>query len=105
MLQLGQLRHHIEFWIPSAARRDIRQISLPRPLVRPVEEVPLFGWARNEEVVYWLNLIDAQKSGDARKILKASDVDNNGWAISGMADLGDALSWAALSIKKSERDR
>jgi hypothetical protein len=70
-----------------------------------VDEVPLFGWARNVEVVNWLNLIEARKSGDARKIPKAPDVDNNGWAISGMDDLGDALSWAASCTKKSERDR
>ena len=105
MLQPGQLRHHVEFWIPSTTPRDIRKISLPRPSMRPVDEVPLFSWARNEEVVHWLDLIDARKSGDTRKIPKAQDVDNNGWAISGMADLGDALSWAALSTKKSERDR
>jgi hypothetical protein len=105
MLQPGQLHHHVEFWIPSSTRRDIRKISLPSPSVRPVDAVPLFSWPRNEEVVSWLNLIDAWKSGDANEIPQAPDVDNNGWAISGMAELGDALSWAALSTRGSERDR
>ena len=105
MLQPGQLRHHVEFWIPSATPRDIRKISLPHPSMRPVDEVPLFSWARDEEVIYWLNLIALQKSGDACKIPEAPDIDNNSWAISGMADLGAALSWAAVSTKGNERDR
>ena len=105
VLQPGQLRHHVEFWIPSTTAQDIRTISLPRPSVRAVDEVPLFSWARNEEVIFWLSLIASQKSGNARSIPKAPDVDNNCWAVSGMADLGDALSWAALSTKESERDR
>ena len=32
-------------------------------------------------------------------------MDSNRWAISGITDLGDALSWAALSTQGSERDR
>jgi hypothetical protein len=35
VLEPGQLRHHVEFWIPSGVRRDIREISLPRPALRP----------------------------------------------------------------------
>lgn len=105
LLQPGQRRHHVEFWIPASTPRDIRKISLPSPSLRPVDDVPLFSWARNEEVVCWLKLIDARRSGDANKIPEAPDVDNNGWAISGMAELGDALSWAAVCTERSERDR
>lgn len=105
MLQPGERRHHVEFWIPASTPRDIRKIPLPGPSMRPVDDVPLFGWARNDDVLCWLELIDARKSGDTHKVPEAPDVDNNGWAISGMADLGDALSWAAVSTKRSERDR
>ncbi len=105
VLQPGQLRHHIEFWIPSETPRDIRAIPLPHPPLRELDKVPLFGWARSEEVRDWLSLASAKKSGDISQIPKAPDVDSTRWAVSGIADLGDALSFAALSTEGSERDR
>jgi hypothetical protein len=105
VLQPGQLRHQVEFWIPSNTAREIREISLPHPPMRALNKVPLFGWARREDVGYWLSLSSAQKSGDISQIPKAPDVDSNCWAISGIADLGDALSFAALSTEASEKDR
>jgi hypothetical protein len=105
VLQPGQLRHHIEFWIPSETPRDIRAIPLPHPPLRELDKVPLFGWARSEEVRDWLSLASAKKSGDISQIPRAPGVDSNRWAVSGIADLGDALSFAALSTEGRERDR
>jgi hypothetical protein len=105
MLQPGQLRDHVEFWIPSGTPRDIRKISLPHAPLRALDKVPLFGWARSEDVHCWLSLISAQKSGDTSRIPEPPDVDSNCWAVSGMTQLGDALSWAAKSTEGSERDR
>jgi len=105
VLQPGQLRHHVEYWIPSATPLDIRKIALPNPPMRALNDVPLFSWAKNENVAFWLSLISARKSGDIHQIPKAPDLDNNGWAISGMAELGDALSWAVSSTDASERDK
>jgi hypothetical protein len=104
-LQPGQLRHHVEFWIPSAQRREIRQIALPSVNLRPLDEVPLFGWARNEEVAIWCTLIAAHKAGDVAQIPHAPDLDSNQWAISGCPELGAALDWAASSTQSRERDR
>jgi hypothetical protein len=73
--------------------------------MRALDKVPLFGWARSEDVRCWLSLISAQKSGDISQISKAPDVDSNSWAVSGITELGDALSWAALSTEGSERDK
>ena len=73
--------------------------------MRALDKVPLFGWARSEDVRCWLSLISAQKSGDISQISIAPDVDSDSWAISGMAELGDALSWAASSADGSERDK
>lgn len=105
MLDPGQRHEQVEFWIPSARRRDIRAIDLPAPRLRPVDEVPLFAWAREEEVDLWLELTDAWKAGDAMRIPRAPDVDSNRWAPSGMAELGDALAWAASCTVADERDR
>jgi len=104
VLEPGELRHHVEFWIPCDTRRDLREISLPSPQMRPLHEVPLFSWARNEEVRDWLQLVAAHESGDTRQIPKALDLDCNRWAVSGIAELGDALSWAASFTAGSERD-
>lgn len=105
VLQPGSLRHRTEFWIPSEQRWDIRTIPLPNPQIRPVEDIPIFGWARKEDVCIWLDLISAQNSGSVRGIPNAPDVDSNAWAISGMPELGDALSWAALSTEGTEKDK
>jgi hypothetical protein len=105
VLQPGQLRSHLEFWIPSHTPRDIRDIALPRPRMRALDRVPLFSWARPEDVHYWLALVSAQKAGATSQISKAHDLDSNQWAISGIAELGDALSWAALSTAGSERSK
>jgi len=101
----GRLRHHVEFWFPSGAPRDIREIELPRPSLRTLAAVPLFGWARNEDVNLWLRLASAHKAGDSSRIPKAPDIDSNCWAISGISGLGDALAWAAESGEGTERDR
>jgi uncharacterized protein DUF5107/uncharacterized protein len=105
VLQPGQLRHHVEFWIPSATARDIREIPLPHPPIRTLDKVPLFDWATSDDVRFWLSLISARKSGLINQIPTAPGVDSNRWAISGIADLGGALSWAAMSTEGSERDR
>ena len=104
-LEPAQLRHHVEFWIPSNIRRDIRELSLPTPHLRDLHEIPLFSWARNEEVTIWLQLVSAHDRSDAREIPEAPDADSNRWAISGIARLGDAIAWAALSSEGSERDK
>lgn len=104
-LQPGQLRHHVEFWIPTDTPRDIRAIPLPHPEMRDLDRVPRFTWARSDDVDYWLELISAHTSGDIKRIPDAPELDDNHWAISGMTELGDALSWAASSTKAREHDK
>jgi hypothetical protein len=103
-LRPGQLREQVEFWIPSVQRRNIRTIALPAPRLRPVEEMPVFGWAREEEVDLWLKLADARKAGDALRIPGTPNIDCNRWAPSGIEELGDALAWAASCTGGGERD-
>ena len=105
MLEPGQRHEQVEFWIPSLHRREIRAIALPAPRLRPVKEVPVFKWARAEEVDLWLQLVETWKAGDATRIPQPADVDSNRWAPSGIAELGNALSWAASCRAGSERDR
>lgn len=104
-LQPQQLRSHVEFWIPSAKPLDIRQMVLPAPDLRSLHDVPLFPWARNEEVIFWNTLVEAHQSRDTAEILPAPDTDSNRWAISGYPELGEALAWAVASTEGKERDR
>jgi hypothetical protein len=101
----GQLHQHVEFWIPSDQRRNIREIALPAPQLRPLDVIPRFTWARDEEVSQWVQLVSAQKSGDVRQIPKAPGVDSNRWPPGGIRELGDALSWAASMTDHGDRDR
>ena len=101
----GQQHQHVEFWIPSDRRLAIREIALPAPALRAVQDVQRFSWAREEEINPWLQLVAAQESGDVRQLPKATDVASNRWAPSGMSELGDALAWAASSADDNERDR
>lgn len=105
VLQPGQRHHHGEFWIPSGAPRDIRRIPLPNPYLRDLDRVPRFAWAREEEVSCWLAVISAKDAGRASQLPKAPDIDDNRWAISGIAELGDALCWAAKETQGAERGR
>ena len=102
-LHPGERRHHVEFWIPSSAPRDIRKASLPQPTLRTLDQVPLYEWGTAEDVCYWLGLISAHKSADISRIPTPPDLETNWWALSGMGELGDALSWAASFTDKSQR--
>ena len=104
MLAPRQLHQHTEFWIPSDSRRDIRTIELPRPILRDIEAVPRFGWAQNEGIRLWLELLSRFQSKDVERIPDAPDVDSNDWAPSGM-ELGGALAWAASTTSASEKDK
>ena len=81
VLQPGQLKYHVEFWFPSGDRRNIREISLPCPSLRSPDAVPLFDWARNDDVDLWLHLVSAQRAMDRSRLPAAPGVDSNCWAI------------------------
>jgi hypothetical protein len=70
-----------------------------------VKAVPLFDWGTSNDAGFWLSLASAWKSGLVSRIPAAPGLDSNCWAISGMTDLDDAISWAASSTRGSERDR
>jgi hypothetical protein len=68
---------------------------VPSIKLRPVKEIPLFGWARADEVKLWIDLADAyRKKG---KTPAPPEVDQLLWAPSGMEDLDAAFKWAVDS--------
>ncbi|HVN78912.1 MAG TPA: DUF5107 domain-containing protein [Terriglobia bacterium] len=102
-LQPGQQRHHIEFWIPSNTPLDIETIGLPSPPLQPIERMPRFGWARQQEVSLWEELSFAFRNGQIGGLPSPPDLDDNRWAVSGMPELGQALRWACSVTEGSSK--
>ena len=104
-LQPGQQRHHVEYWIPSDQALDIRQLSLPQVSLMGLEEVPRFDWARLEEVSLWQELVKAFDRRQADQVPSPPGLDQNSWAISGLARVGRCPALGSLVSEGETRDR
>ena len=91
-LQPGELKWHVEYWFPTDKPIDIYALKVPQSSLRPVKEIPLFDWAREESVAVWIQLMDAFKTRSA--LPDPPPVEKCLWAPSGMEDLDSAFSWA-----------
>ena len=95
-LQPQETGWHVEYWIPADKELDIYSLKMPVNNLRPVKDIPLFGWARNNEVKVWTELAAASKTKHA---LPAPPViTENCWAPSGMEQLDGPFRYA---IEKS----
>jgi hypothetical protein len=91
-LQPSETRSHTEYWIPTDKPLDIHALEVPHPTLRPVDDVPKFGWARPQDVGVWQALL---KSFEAKGALPdPPGIEEHHWAPSGMDDLGPAFDWA-----------
>lgn len=101
-LQPGQTRWHVEYWIPSNKRLDIRQLKVPKNSLRSYREVPLFEWARAGDVNVW----DDMKKAHRERATPPSPpgVHEHLWAPSGMEDLGEAFEWSIAKSKSEARE-
>jgi len=91
-LKPGETHWHIEYWIPSDKPLDIYSISVPKQILRPVESVPLFDWARLHEVKVWNNLREAyQRKGNVPELPELHQLL---WCPSGMENMDAAFVWA-----------
>ena len=92
-----QKRWHVEYWIPTDKEMEIRKMKTPSPVVRSIDEIPLFSWARKEDGKDWETLINTYKS---KKImnLRAPDIYKSIWPPSGLENLDEPFK---LAIKYS----
>jgi len=89
-LQPKQTRWHVEYWFPTDIEMNIYELKVPTINLRPIGQVPMFGWARENEVKTWTGLLQAyQTKGKTPDPPK----DQGDWPPSGMEDLGDAFNW------------
>ena len=91
-LHAGETRWHVEFWIPASKPLNIYALRVPNVALRPVAQVPVFGWAREHEVKVWNDLVHACRSGQG--LPQPPRAHRCLWAPSGMEDLTAAFEWA-----------
>ncbi len=96
----GKTHFHTEFWIPSGEPMDLYSMKVPVPVLRPVDEVPFFGWARAGQVNVWMDLRKAYINNDSPPSPPA--ISDNCWAPSGMEDLGPAFEWVIRQAGDSD---
>jgi hypothetical protein len=101
-LQPGETRWHVEYWFPADKPLDIYSLKVPDVSLRSVNEIPLFEWARDEEVKVWKDLVSSYKN--KRKIPDAPEIHQNLWAPSGFENLDEAFKWAIDNTSNNEKD-
>lgn len=97
-----EYKHHVEYWIPADKDLDIYSHPVPSVRLRPVDSLPLFGWARNQEVDAWLGLLKAYNTKEP--VPDVPGVTQYCWPPSGMEDLGPAFQWAIENNLKGDDD-
>jgi hypothetical protein len=91
-LQPHEKKWHTEFWIPTSKPLDIYTLKTPAPQLRPVTELPLFGWARKKDVDSWEALVSAYAAKTS--LPQPPAIEQNCWPPSGMENLDGAFEWA-----------
>jgi Domain of unknown function (DUF5107)/BDI_1685-like, C-terminal domain len=92
-LQPGETRSHTEYWIPTDKPLDIHALALPRPMLRPLDAVPQFEWARLDDVGIWQALRQAYEAHGSRP--DPPPIEAFRWPPSGMDDLAAPLESAS----------
>ena len=103
-LELGpqQTRSHVEFWIPSDKPLDIHALTIPQVDLRSVRDVPLFDWARQDEVTVWRDLVRAYES--TGRLPQPPEIDRCLWPPSGMEELNAPFKWAIEETTDAEKE-
>jgi len=91
-LQPKKTRWHVEFWIASNKALNIHALKVPDVRLRPINEVPLFDWARDEEVKVWKDLSSAHEGKGS--LPEPPESHQCRWAPSGMENMNAAFEWA-----------
>lgn len=101
-MQPAQTRGHVEYWYPTDKELDIHTLKLPAVSLRATKDIPLFGWARQGEVIVWNELVKAFKAKS--KLPEPPQIHQNLWAPSGMENLDGAFKWAIKNVTASKAD-
>lgn len=101
-LKPGETRWHEEFWIPTDKALGIYSFKKPNVSLRSVNEIPLFSWAREDEVKIWKALANAYLNKKPLPVPPA--VHENLWPPSGMENMHGAFQWAINTSKNNKKE-
>jgi hypothetical protein len=101
-LRPKETRSHVEYWIPTDKPLNIYALTVPENHLRAVSKIPLFEWARPDEVRGWNELMHAY----AKKgiLPDPPQIEQNLWAPSGMENLATAFEWAIQNSRDRKAD-
>lgn len=102
-LQPKEFRWHTEFWIPTDQKLNIFALKVPDVNLRPLKMIPLFDWARFEEVNIWNDLKLA--FNNKGKLPASPELHKKCWAPSGMEDLQPAFEWAISKSDNNQKEK
>jgi hypothetical protein len=98
----GETRWHVEYWYPSDKELNIYSLSLPSPALRAATQIPLFTWARMNDVQLWLDLQNSFKTKNSLPL--APTLIKNLWPPSGMERLDDPFKWVISKSSGPQQD-
>jgi hypothetical protein len=93
----------VEYWIPADKELNIYSLKVPAVKLRALKEVPLFQWARENEVKTWNELVNAYNK--KKNLPTPPSIFENCWPPSGMENLDAAFKWAINSSAIKIRDQ
>jgi hypothetical protein len=102
-LQPKETRWHVEYWIPTDKELSIYTLKTPIIQLRPVDDIPLFSWARTNSVSIWEQLLSAYKSKS--KVLPVPpSIDQKLWTPSGIEHMDGAFIWIIDQTKGENKE-
>ena len=102
-MQPKQTRWHVEYWIPTDKEINIYGLKVPTINFRAIKDIPMFGWARDEEVRDWQALMVLHHSKKI-KYWHSPDIYHSHWAPSGMEYLDEAFRSAIQNSSGVNKD-
>jgi hypothetical protein len=101
-LRPKETRWHVEYWIPTDKPLNIYALTVPGNHLRAVSDIPLFEWARPDEIRIWNELLHAYAKKSSSP--DPPQIDQNRWAPSGMENLDTAFEWAIQNTRDTKAD-
>jgi hypothetical protein len=92
----------VEYWFPVNEELDIYSLKVPPIQLRSTKEIPLFDWARQNEIKVWEELVKAYQT--KTKLPEPPQIDQNLWAPSGMENLDACFKWAINNTNGEKAD-
>ncbi len=97
----GRTAWHLEYWFPADKEMDIYAMEVPVVTLRNLAQVPLFGWARKNEVEVWEKL---RTTAQSNSTLRPPAIESNTWPPSGMENLDGSFRKIISEAKGNSRD-